>query len=179
MPIDVRCPGCGAKYRVSESAAGRSLRCKSPDCGEEISVSGDRRRRGRLRQQSRGGGGRLGAAVAASCPAPALRRKRRRVAKRGRRPLAGRSQSASWPASAGCWESARFSFRVSQGCRRSCWESLPSSGFTAATADFRAPGWPSPASVSAASPRRWCSHSSIRRFRPSEKPSGVCNRATI
>ncbi len=38
MPIDVRCPGCGAKYRVSESAAGRSLRCKSAGCGEEISV---------------------------------------------------------------------------------------------------------------------------------------------
>jgi hypothetical protein len=38
MPIDVRCPGCGAKYRVSERAAGKSLRCQSDGCGEEISV---------------------------------------------------------------------------------------------------------------------------------------------
>jgi hypothetical protein len=38
MTIAVRCPGCGAKYRVSESAAGKSLRCKSPGCGEQFSV---------------------------------------------------------------------------------------------------------------------------------------------
>ena len=30
MPIDVRCPGCGAKYRVSESAAGRSFVARAP-----------------------------------------------------------------------------------------------------------------------------------------------------
>ncbi len=38
MPIDVRCPACRAKYRVSESAASRSFRCQSAGCGEEISV---------------------------------------------------------------------------------------------------------------------------------------------
>jgi len=38
MPIVVRCPGCGAKYRVSENAAGKSLRCESPGCGEQFSV---------------------------------------------------------------------------------------------------------------------------------------------
>jgi WD40 repeat protein len=38
MPIDVRCPGCGAKYRVSESAAGKRVRCETDGCGEEIRV---------------------------------------------------------------------------------------------------------------------------------------------
>jgi hypothetical protein len=38
MPIDLRCPGCGAKYRISESAAGRGFRCKKAGCGEPISV---------------------------------------------------------------------------------------------------------------------------------------------
>lgn len=38
MAIEVRCPGCGAKYRVSDSAAGKSLRCKNADCGERITI---------------------------------------------------------------------------------------------------------------------------------------------
>jgi hypothetical protein len=38
MPIVVRCPGCGAEYRVSESAAGTSFRCKAPGCGEQFNV---------------------------------------------------------------------------------------------------------------------------------------------
>ena len=38
MPIVVRCPGCGAKYRVPERAAGQSVRCQNADCGQEISV---------------------------------------------------------------------------------------------------------------------------------------------
>ncbi len=38
MAIVVRCPGCGAKYRVSDSAAGKSLRCKNEACGERITV---------------------------------------------------------------------------------------------------------------------------------------------
>jgi Protein of unknown function (DUF1559)/Domain of unknown function (DUF4190) len=38
VPILVRCPSCGAKYRNLESAAGRSFRCKNAGCGEQISV---------------------------------------------------------------------------------------------------------------------------------------------
>ena len=39
MAIEVRCPACGAKYRVPDSAAGKSLRCKNAACGERITVS--------------------------------------------------------------------------------------------------------------------------------------------
>jgi hypothetical protein len=38
MPIVLQCPGCGTKYRVPESAAGKSLRCKTADCGERMTV---------------------------------------------------------------------------------------------------------------------------------------------
>jgi predicted Zn finger-like uncharacterized protein len=38
MAIVVQCPGCGAKYRVSDSAAGKTLRCKNAACGERITV---------------------------------------------------------------------------------------------------------------------------------------------
>jgi predicted Zn finger-like uncharacterized protein len=38
MTIEVQCPGCGAKYRVSDSAAGKSLRCKNAECGQSIEI---------------------------------------------------------------------------------------------------------------------------------------------
>jgi len=38
MAIEVRCPACGAKYRVSDSAIGKTLRCKNAACGERITV---------------------------------------------------------------------------------------------------------------------------------------------
>jgi predicted Zn finger-like uncharacterized protein len=38
MAIEVRCPACGTQYRVSDSAAGKSLRCKNAACGERITV---------------------------------------------------------------------------------------------------------------------------------------------
>jgi hypothetical protein len=38
MAIEVKCPGCGAKYRVSDSAAGKSLRCKNDACGKRIEI---------------------------------------------------------------------------------------------------------------------------------------------
>jgi type II secretory pathway pseudopilin PulG len=38
MSIIVKCPGCGAKYRVPESASGKTLRCKNAQCGQLIAL---------------------------------------------------------------------------------------------------------------------------------------------
>jgi hypothetical protein len=38
MAIEVRCPECGTRYRLSDSAAGKSLRCKNAACGAQIEV---------------------------------------------------------------------------------------------------------------------------------------------
>jgi hypothetical protein len=38
MSIVVKCPECGTKYRVADSAGGKTLRCKNAQCGERIPV---------------------------------------------------------------------------------------------------------------------------------------------
>src|SRR5271163_3719866 len=104
MPILVRCPGCGAKYRISDSAAGRSFRCKNAGCGEEISVpeiiADEDDFASNLDEAAADFGQPVPAPVPASTP-------KKTPARREKRTLA-----ASWPASAGCWESARFSVRI-------------------------------------------------------------------
>ena len=57
MAIQVDCPGCGKRYRVSDEKAGRTIRCK--DCGEEIEISGKRRRSGAKQKESGMGPGLL------------------------------------------------------------------------------------------------------------------------
>ena len=110
--LDADClgPRLRSEYRVSESAAGKSLPCKSPGCGEQISVP-------EIVDDEDDFAGNLGEAAAdfgqPFAPVrPRTPRNRRGVAKRERRPLTGRSESVIWPASAGCSESARFSFRI-------------------------------------------------------------------
>ena len=160
MPIDVRCPACGAKYRVSESAAGRSLRCKSAGCGEEISVpeiddvpeivTDEDDFASNLGEAAAD----LGEPVPPPVPAPALRRKRRCVAKRGRRPLAGRSHCSDLAHVSRVLGISSILLSYLTGLPAVVLGIIASSGFAAATADFRAAGWRSPASVSAPSPRR-------------------------
>jgi predicted Zn finger-like uncharacterized protein len=38
MSIAVKCPGCGAKYKVADSAAGKAVRCKNAECGTQIPI---------------------------------------------------------------------------------------------------------------------------------------------
>jgi hypothetical protein len=40
MTIEGQSPACGAKYRVSDSAAGKSLSCKNAECGQRIEIPG-------------------------------------------------------------------------------------------------------------------------------------------
>lgn len=46
MPIQVSCPDCGKKYRLSDERAGSTVECK--ECGSEIDVPGGSRRRSRM-----------------------------------------------------------------------------------------------------------------------------------